>query len=100
MVFCETQNLVKSKSMKLNLRYLSQSVNLKIRETQNPSSPKSRRFKIVEVYFPVSLKSVKLKIWENQNQGNSKPQPQVFMAVCESQNPGSPKSGQPKIQEV
>ena len=30
----------------------------------------------------------------------SNPQSQVFTAVCESQNPGNPKSGKPKIQKV
>ena len=44
--------------------------------------------------------SLKPKIQENKNQGHSKPQSQEFITVCESQNPGSPKSGQPKIQEV
>ena len=45
---------------------------------------------VLETVIYVSLK---LKIRENQNQGNSKPQSQVFMAVCESKNPESPLPG-------
>ena len=63
-----------------------QSVNLKIQEAQNPASQKSRRFQIVEVYFPVSLKSGKLKIQEAQNLGNPK--------SCK------PKFGRPNVGET
>ena len=66
-------------------------------ESQNPGSPKSRRFKIVKVDFLANLLSGKLIIWEAQNPGSVKSRK---LKIRETQNLGNPKSGKPKIWET
>ena len=66
-------------------------------ESQNPGSPKSRRFKIVKVDFLANLKSGKLKIWEAQNPGSVKSRK---LKIRETQNLGNPKFRKPKVLET